>query len=58
MISDALMLADSHLKISDSIFDPESYTYLTDSIIKTIEGSKDPVRTKDGRLYWRSMSTQ
>lgn len=41
MIVDALLAADKHLKISDSIYDPEEYMYLTDSIISDIEKSKN-----------------
>ncbi|PVU94543.1 hypothetical protein BB561_002488 [Smittium simulii] len=39
MLCDALVLSDKYLKISDSINDPEKYTYLTDDIMHDIERS-------------------
>ncbi|PRP74387.1 HD phosphohydrolase domain-containing protein [Planoprotostelium fungivorum] len=42
MISDALTLADPYLNISSAIEDPAEFTLLSDSILKTIETSKDP----------------
>jgi HD superfamily phosphohydrolase len=38
MVSDVLLLADPYLKISEKTRSPESYTYLTDSILQQIEG--------------------
>ncbi len=43
MISDALLLADPFLKISEAVDSPERYCYLTDSIVQTIEASKAQV---------------
>jgi deoxynucleoside triphosphate triphosphohydrolase SAMHD1 len=41
MISDAFSLADKHLHISDAIDDPALFVNLTDSILRTIESSRD-----------------
>lgn len=40
MISDAMALADPFMNISNAINDPEEYTLLTDSILHSIESSK------------------
>lgn len=42
MVSDALLYADPYLKISERVRSPESYCYLTDSILTQIEGSTQP----------------
>jgi deoxynucleoside triphosphate triphosphohydrolase SAMHD1 len=42
MVSDALLYADPYLKISERISSPETYCYLTDSILTQIEGSTEP----------------
>jgi HD superfamily phosphohydrolase len=39
MVSDILLLADDYLKISARLDSPETYTYLTDSILLQIEGA-------------------
>ena len=44
MVVDALVAADPVLKLSAKIDDPDEYLHLTDSILETIENSKDPVR--------------
>lgn len=44
MVVDALVAADPVLKLSQKIDDPDEYLHLTDSILETIENSKDPVR--------------
>ncbi|KAA8499083.1 Deoxynucleoside triphosphate triphosphohydrolase SAMHD1-like [Porphyridium purpureum] len=41
MITDILLHADAHLKISESITDPSSFMNFTDSIIRVIEMSKE-----------------
>jgi len=41
MITDALLKADNFLQISNSIDSPEAYTTMTDSILRTIEISKN-----------------
>lgn len=43
MLVDALLAADPVLNISASIEDPAAYSHLTDSILREIERSKDPV---------------
>jgi HD superfamily phosphohydrolase len=43
MITDALLEADPVLKISEMIYDREQYGNLTDSIVRTIESSRDPL---------------
>jgi hypothetical protein len=43
MVVDALGAADPVLKLSQKIDDPDEYLHLTDSILETIENSKDPV---------------
>ncbi|KAJ8659933.1 hypothetical protein O0I10_004159 [Lichtheimia ornata] len=42
MITDALLHADSYLKISSAVDRPEDYLYLTDDILRMIERSKEP----------------
>lgn len=44
MVVDALLAADSFLRISEQIYDPQRYVFLTDSILEEIERSQDPVR--------------
>lgn len=41
-ISNLIIQTDDHLKLSEKIDNPEDYLYLTDNIVHTIEGSKDP----------------
>ena len=43
MIRDALLEADSVLKISDSIYDANEYLKMDDTILNKIEFSDDPV---------------
>lgn len=43
MIIDALLAADSHMKIAEQVDKPEKYVHLTDDIMLTIERSTDPV---------------
>ena len=45
MIIDALLAAESHLKIADQVDDPDQYVFLTDDIMPTIERSTNPVCT-------------
>ncbi|KAI0558623.1 HD phosphohydrolase superfamily [Gracilaria domingensis] len=42
MVSDAFLHADSHLDISASIFDPEQFLTVTDSMTTIIERTKEP----------------
>ena len=44
MLADALVEANSVLRISDSIDDPKQYLELDDSILNKIEFSKDEVK--------------
>ncbi len=46
MITDAFLEADPVLKISDSITDPVEFMSMTDSLLHTIQYSKDPRLTK------------
>lgn len=39
---DVLLASDHVMHLSDSIYNPEEYTLLTDSIIKEIERTKNP----------------
>ena len=43
MITDALLAADSYLKLSDAIDHPEEYMQLTDHVLRSIEFSKNDV---------------
>ena len=43
MVVDALVTADSVLKLSQKVDDPDAFLHLTDSILETIENSNDPV---------------
>lgn len=43
MIVDALLAAESHLKIAEQIFDAKKFLYLTDDIVQRIESSEDSV---------------
>jgi deoxynucleoside triphosphate triphosphohydrolase SAMHD1 len=43
MVVDALLAAEPVLKISERIYDPAKYLYLTDGILQEIEQSTDPV---------------
>lgn len=47
MIVDALKSADSHLKISEKVFDPTKFMYLSDTIKDRIEESAEPVNEVD-----------
>ena len=40
---DALVAADSVLKLSQMVDDPDAFLHLTDSILEIIENSNDPV---------------
>ncbi|KAF9585804.1 SAM domain and HD [Lunasporangiospora selenospora] len=42
MFTDVLLSANSVMKITDAVFDPQEYLYLTDDIIRQIERSRDP----------------
>ena len=53
MLADVLMLADDHMGVSDSIYDPERYMYLTDSIINEIERSREPQLEEARKLIKR-----
>mgnify|MGYP005867165817 CR=1 FL=1 len=59
MIGDAFRLADPYIGISQMTESPESYTYLTDCILKTIECSKEsdlvPARKIVRRLRKREL---
>jgi len=50
MITDALLAADQHLKISDMVHDPEQYLHLTDSILHDIAKSKEPELAKSREI--------
>ena len=43
MIVDGLLAAEKHLHISDKVFEPEEYVYLTDNVMPFIQASRDPV---------------
>ena len=45
MVVDAMLAADSHLKISESIFDPKKFLKLTDAVLEFIEHSENDVRS-------------
>jgi deoxynucleoside triphosphate triphosphohydrolase SAMHD1 len=53
MITDALLAADKHMKISESIFDPARYSLLTDCIVKEIERSSDKELKKSRDILHR-----
>lgn len=54
MITDAFLAADHVLNISDSIHDPEEFLAMTDSLLHTIEFSKDS-RLADARSIVRRL---
>lgn len=58
MIVDALMLADPVMRISESIDDPEQYTFMTDSILKDIEKSRDPALAEAKKIVTRLRKRQ
>ncbi|KAJ6544294.1 hypothetical protein B0H19DRAFT_1170253 [Mycena capillaripes] len=57
MIVDALILAESHMKIADRIDVPEKFLYLTDGIQGQIESSEDPA-LEGARAIFDRVSTR
>jgi HD superfamily phosphohydrolase len=59
MVGDAFTLADPYLKIAEQTDSAETYTYLTDAILKTIESSRmpelEPARAVIRRLRKRDL---
>ena len=55
MITDALILAEPYLKISDQIRDPNKYLYLTDHIMSQIEMSDIPVRCQSNPINYSKL---
>lgn len=53
MLTDALIAADRHLKISECIHQPEEYLHLTDCLLRQIEASKDPELTESRNIIRR-----
>ncbi|KAI0062281.1 HD-domain/PDEase-like protein [Artomyces pyxidatus] len=53
MLIDAIMAAESHLKIADRISDPKKYLGLTDDIMTLIEHSEDPELEESRRIIRR-----
>lgn len=53
MAVDALLAADSVLKISESITEPEHFLELSDSVLYVIERSKDPKLAKAKQILRR-----
>lgn len=53
MVSDALLHADPYLKISERVRSPETYCYLTDSILTQIEASTAPELAKSRSIIKR-----
>jgi hypothetical protein len=51
MIIDALLAAESYMKIADQVDDPNKYVFLTDDIMPTIEKSTNPVCTTTVYFY-------
>lgn len=57
MVSDALVAANNHLRISDAIYDPSEYIKLTDCVLKEIEHST-AAQLKDARTIIRRLRTR
>lgn len=57
MIVDALLKADPLLKISERIFNPKKFMFLTDDIILEVERSESPVRqNNNNKVYLKTLS--
>ncbi|KAG8831749.1 hypothetical protein FRC17_002632 [Serendipita sp. 399] len=53
MVVDAMLAADSYLKISEQVDDPQRYVFLTDSILEEIERSTQPELEKAREIVLR-----